>query len=126
MNILEELKYSDTHEWVSYLDNGNVRVGISDFAQSAMGDIVFINLPQAGDTAVAGEPLCDLESVKAVEDVISPVSGEIVAVNEELMDAPELINSDPYEAWIVEIANVTEDEDLLDAATYEEVCREEE
>ena len=126
MNILEELKYSETHEWVSYLDNGNVRVGISDFAQSAMGDIVFINLPQAGDTAVAGEPLCDLESVKAVEDVISPVSGEIVAVNEELMDAPELINSDPYEAWIVEIANVTEDEDLLDAATYEEVCREEE
>jgi len=126
VNILEELKYSETHEWVSYLDNGNVRVGISDFAQSAMGDIVFINLPQAGDTAVAGEPLCDLESVKAVEDVISPVSGEIVAVNEELMDAPELINSDPYEAWIVEIANVTEDEDLLDAATYEEVCREEE
>jgi glycine cleavage system H protein len=126
MNIPSELKYVRTHEWLNYLEDDKVRIGISDYAQKALGDIVFVNLPQVGDPATAGEPLCDLESVKAVEDIFSPVTGEISAVNEKLFDHPELLNADPYDAWLVEVSNVSNSEELLSAAEYEAFLAEEE
>lgn len=125
MNIPSDLKYVNSHEWLNYLEVDKVRIGISDFAQHAMGDIVFINLPQVGDPVIAGEPLCDMESVKAVEDIYAPVTGEITAINEALLDNPEQINSYPYDAWIVEVSNVTDSEELLSAAEYEDYCEKE-
>ena len=98
MNFPAELKYSKSHEWVR-MDGEIAVVGISDFAQDALGDVVFINLPTEGDAVTAGESFGDVESVKAVSDIISPVSGTICAVNEALADAPETLNSDPYGAW---------------------------
>ena len=124
MNYPTELKYSKSHEWVK-IEDGVAVIGISDFAQDALGDVVFINLPQVGDEVTAGESFGDVESVKAVSDVISPVSGVVYAVNDELEDAPETLNSDPYGAWIIKVENVTEEEELLDAAAYEAFCAEE-
>ena len=126
MNVPSELKYVKTHEWLNYLQADKARIGISDYAQEALGDIVFINLPAVGDPATAGEPLFDLESVKAVEDIISPVTGEVTAINEKLLDHPELINADPYEAWLVEIGKISGSEELLSAAEYEALLTEEE
>ena len=100
-------------------------IGITDFAQDALGDVVFINLPQEGDEVVAGESFGDVESVKAVSDVMSPVSGTICAVNEDLEDSPENLNSDPYGSWIIKVDNITGYEDLMDAAAYEAFCAEE-
>jgi len=123
MNFPAELKYSKDHEWVKF--EGDVAViGISDFAQHSMGDIVFINLPCEGDEVTAGDAFGDIESVKAVSDLCSPVSGTIVAVNEDLADAPETLNQDPYGAWIIKVENVSEQEDLMDAEAYEEFCKE--
>ncbi len=124
MNFPTELNYSNSHEWTKQEDGVYV-VGISDFAQHALGDVVFINLPAEGDEVTAGEAFGDVESVKAVSDLVSPVSGTVCAVNEELMDSPELLNSDPYGAWIIKVENVTETEDLLSAADYEALCAEE-
>ncbi|MGE4276780.1 MAG: glycine cleavage system protein H, partial [Lawsonibacter sp.] len=98
---------------------------ISDFAQNALGDVVFINLPQEGDSVSAGEVFGDVESVKAVSDLISPVSGTVCAVNEELLDAPEKLNADPYGAWIMKAEGISDQEELLDAAAYEAFCAEE-
>ena len=124
MNFPAELKYSKSHEWVKM--GGDVAViGISDFAQDALGDVVFINLPGESDSVTAGEAFGDVESVKAVSDIISPVTGVICAVNEDLADAPENLNSDPYGAWIIKVENITGQEDLLDAAAYEALCAEE-
>lgn len=124
MNYPVDLKYSKSHEWIKY--EGDVAVvGISDFAQDALGDVVFVNLPQVGDEVVAGESFGDVESVKAVSDLISPVSGTIVEINEELDDSPENLNSDPYGSWIIKVENIIEEEDLLDAAAYEAFCAEE-
>ena len=124
MNIPAELKYSKSHEWVK-MDGDVAVIGISDFAQDALGDVVFINLPAEGDSVTAGESFGDVESVKAVSDVYSPVSGTVKAVNEALMDAPEGINADPYGAWLVEVEGITDKEDLLDAAAYAALCAEE-
>ena len=118
MNYPEELKYTSSDEWVKMIDETTALVGLSDFAQDALGDLVYINLPVEGDPVTAGEALCDVESVKAVSDVISPVTGEIAEVNEELQDNPALINSDPYGAWIAKIVNVTGFEELMTAAEY--------
>ena len=124
MNYPAELKYSKSHEWVKM--EGDVAViGISDFAQDALGDVVFVNLPGVGDAAEAGEAFGDVESVKAVSDLVSPVSGEIVEVNEALADAPEALNSDPYGSWIIKVSGITATEELLDAAAYEAFCAEE-
>ena len=124
MNFPAELKYSKDHEWVKF--EGDVAIiGMSDFAQDALGDVVFVNLPGEGDEATAGEAFGDVESVKAVSDLVSPVSGTIVAVNEELADAPEMLNSDPYGTWIIKVEGVTAQEELLDAAAYEAFCAEE-
>ncbi|MDD7311687.1 MAG: glycine cleavage system protein GcvH [Clostridiaceae bacterium] len=124
MNYPAELKYSKDHEWVRFEGNTAV-IGISDFAQDALGDVVFINLPGEGDEAVAGETFGDVESVKAVSDLVSPVSGTITAVNEALADAPETLNADPYGAWIIKVEGVTATEELLDAAAYEAFCQQE-
>ncbi|MBP3500994.1 MAG: glycine cleavage system protein GcvH [Clostridiales bacterium] len=121
MNYPTNLQYSKSHEWV--MTDGDVAVvGISDFAQDALGDVVFVNLPQEGDTVTAGEPFGDVESVKAVSDLISPLSGTVCAVNEELLDAPEMLNSDPYGAWIIKVENVSGSEELLSASDYETFC----
>ena len=124
MNFPVELKYSKSHEWVRTEDGVTV-VGISDFAQDALGDVVFINLPAEGDEVSAGESFGDVESVKAVSDIISPVTGVICAVNDALADAPETLNADPYGAWIIKVKDVGETEELLDAAAYEAHCAEE-
>ena len=124
MNCPAELKYSKSHEWIKM--EGDVAViGISDFAQDALGDVVFINLPEEGDSVAAGEAFGDVESVKAVSDLISPVSGAVCAVNEELLDAPELLNEDPYGAWIIKVDQLDSQEELLDAAAYEAFCAQE-
>ncbi len=121
MNIPAELKYTKSHEWVR-MEDGVAVIGITDYAQDALGDVVFVNLPQQGDDAAAGEAFGDVESVKAVSDLVSPVSGTVCAVNEELVDAPELLNSDPYGAWIIKVENVADTEELLDAEAYAAHC----
>lgn len=124
MNYPAELKYSKSHEWVKM--EGDVAViGISDFAQDALGDVVFVNLPSVGDAVTAGAAFGDVESVKAVSDLVSPVSGEIVEVNEALADEAEALNSDPYGSWIIKVSGITATEELLDAAAYEAFCAEE-
>ena len=124
MNYPAELKYSKSHEWIK-MDGDVAIIGISDFAQDALGDVVFINLPAEGDEVTAGESFGDVESVKAVSDLICPVTGVVCAVNEELLDAPELLNKDAYAAWIIKVENITDQEELLDAAAYEAFCAEE-
>ena len=119
-----EMKYSKDHEWMKEED-GVVVIGISDFAQDALGDVVFVNLPGEGDKVTAGEAFGDVESVKAVSDLVSPVSGTVCAVNEELLDEPEKLNKAPYDAWLIKVENVTDTEELLDAAAYEAFCAQE-
>ena len=117
--IVEGLKYSQSHEWVKV--EGNVAiVGVSDFAQKEMGDITYVDMPEADDEVNAGEEFGALESVKASSDLISPVSGQVVEVNAELEDAPEKVNEDAYAAWIikVEMADASELDGLMDAAAY--------
>ena len=118
MTFPEELKYSRNDEWVKMLDATTALVGITDYAQNEMGGLVFINLPVAGDTVTKGEAPCDNESVKAVSDVISPVTGEIAEVNERLEDTPEKLNEDPYGAWIAKVENISDQEALMNAAEY--------
>ena len=122
MEVREELKYTATHEWVKDLGNGLWEVGITDFAQSKLGDIVFINLPEVGDEVVKEEAFGDIESVKAVSDIYSPVSGTVREINEEVVDRAEAINNAPYEAWLIRVENVTDCVELLDAQQYQEVC----
>lgn len=124
MNYPNELLYARSHEWVKE-ENGIAVVGITEFAQDALGDVVFVNLPEVGDEVAAGEAFGDVESVKAVSDLISPVSGVVCEVNEELFDAPELLNSDPYGAWIIKVEQITDRDDLLEADEYEALCAEE-
>lgn len=117
MELREELLYSKSHEWVKE-DGEEVVIGLTDYAQSELGDLVFVNLPEEGDAITLGEPFSDVESVKAVSDVYAPVSGVISAVNEGLLDAPESINESPYDAWFVKVKDVTEKEELLPAEEY--------
>ena len=119
-----EMKYSKDHEWMKEED-GVVVIGISDFAQDALGDVVFVNLPGEGDEVTAGEAFGDVESVKAVSDLVSPVSGTVCAVNEDLLDEPEQLNKAPYDAWLIKVENVSDTEELLDAAAYETFCAQE-
>ena len=124
MNYPTDLKYTKSHEWIN-MDGKTAVIGISDFAQDALGDLVFVNLPQVGDSVSAGEAFGDVESVKAVSDLICPVSGIVCAINEELLDSPEMLNSDPYGAWIIKVNEITATEELIDAAAYEAFCAEE-
>ena len=125
MELKNDALYMKSHEWV-VIDGDTATVGISDFAQSELGDLVFVNLPEPGDEVTAGEAFADVESVKAVSDIYSPVSGTIAEINEELLDAPELINENANEAWFIKVENVTEQaEDLLAPEDYEVFCEEE-
>jgi len=126
MTVPEELRYSSEHEWVR-VDGSTARIGITDFAQESLGDVVFVQLPDVGVEIVAGASAAEIESTKSVSDVYVPVSGEVAAVNEALVGAPELINQDPYgEGWILEVSLVTpaELDQLMDAAAYKELVGE--
>ncbi|MBQ9192688.1 MAG: glycine cleavage system protein GcvH [Bacteroidales bacterium] len=117
--IIEGLKYSESHEWVK-VEDGIAVVGVTDFAQAEMGDITYVDMPEVDDEVTAGEEFGALESVKAASDLISPVSGKVVAVNEALEDEPEKVNEDAFENWIikVEMSDPSELDNLLDAAAY--------
>lgn len=120
MNIPDDLLYSSDHEWVS-IQGDTAKVGITDYAQDALGDVVYVDLPQVGDQVEAGSSFSEVESTKSVSELYAPVSGTISAVNDDLADAPERINEDPYgEGWIIEISMSSADEvdALLDAAAY--------
>lgn len=123
MSFPKDLKYTKSHEWVKE-DGDGVLIGLTDFAQKELGDIVFINVPFVGDVVSAGTSFADVESVKAVSEVISPVSGKVMEVNEALVDAPEAINEKPYEAWIIRVNEVSETEELLSAQEYEVLVKE--
>ena len=126
MSIPKDLRYTQEHEWVK-VEGNKVRVGITDFAQHELGDIVFVELPEVGDTVTLNEPFGSVESVKTVSELYSPVSGTVVEVNEELSDSPEFVNESPYEnAWmiVVELSNEAEVEALLTAEAYEELISE--
>ena len=118
MEIKQGLLYMKSHEWVNFLDDTTALVGISDHAQHELGDLVFVNLPAAGDAVTVGKMFCDVESVKAVSDIYSPVTGTVAEVNEELLDAPEKINQSAYDAWIAKVENITARGELMDAAAY--------
>ncbi|HLR74219.1 MAG TPA: glycine cleavage system protein GcvH [Virgibacillus sp.] len=126
MNLPKELLYSEEHEWVKKEDD-KVRIGITDFAQSELGDIVFVELPEVGEELEADEPFGSVESVKTVSELYAPVSGKVVEVNEELEDSPEFVNESPYEkAWmiVVEVSDESEMDDLLSDEEYKEFVEE--
>ena len=120
MNIPAELKYTASHEWVRVETDGNIAVGITAFAQDALGDIVFVDLPKVGQALTAGKDCAVIESVKAAGDIYAPVTGEVVAVNEAVVDAPESINADAFSAWLFKIkpANAADVDALMDAQAY--------
>lgn len=126
MNVPESLKYTESHEWVRADADGTLTVGITDHAQEALGDLVFIELPAVGRTAKAGEAIAVVESVKAASDIYAPVAGEVVAVNPDVVDAPEKVNADAYANWLYKLkpANAADVGALLDAAGYAKVAGE--
>jgi glycine cleavage system H protein len=126
MNLPKELRYSEEHEWVK-VEGDKVRVGITDFAQSELGDIVFVELPEVGAEVKANEPFGSVESVKTVSELYAPISGKVVEVNEELNDNPEYVNESPYEkAWmiVIEPSDLSEVDNLMTAEQYEEMIKE--
>ena len=127
MEFPEHLRYTKEHEWAEEIAPGRVRVGITDFAQDALGDIVYVSLPEVGETVAAGSTCGELESTKSVSDVYAPVSGEVVARNEALDATPELVNNDPYGGgWLIRIrlADPAEVDSLLDVEAYKQVLAE--
>lgn len=123
MEFPKNLTYAKTHEWLKK-DGDLVEIGLTDYAQDQLGDIVFVNLPEVGDEVTMGESFADVESVKAVSDIYSPVTGVVAEINEALLDAPETVNGAPYDAWFIKVKDVSEEEDLLDADAYEALCKE--
>lgn len=123
MKVLEELRYAKSHEWVR-VEGNKAYIGISDYAQEHLGEVVFVDLPEVDVEINAGDQFVVLESVKAVSDVYAPISGTVVEINEELLDNPGLINESPYEAYLlaIEMSNASEVEELLSASDYERVC----
>ena len=117
MNTPNDLLYSKSHEWLKEEGDG-FTVGLTDYAQEQMGDIVFVNLPMVGDELKAGEALGDVESVKAVADVICPVSGTVAEINEDLLESPQRINERPYDAWLIRVKEVEEKEEWLSPEEY--------
>ena len=124
LHLPDDIRYTDEHEWAR-ITGDIARIGVSDYAQDQLGDIVFVELPAVGDTIAKGEVFGTLESVKAVSELYLPLSGEVVAVNTALTDAPELINQDPYAAWIIEVrpTDAGEYDQLLSAAAYLDLLR---
>lgn len=123
--ILDDLRYAESHEWVK-VDGDIATVGISDYAQHALGNIVYVDMPEVGDEVSQGEDFGAVESVKAASDLLSPVSGEVVEINEALEDEPELLNQDAYANWImkVKMSDSSEIDNLLDGAAYAKLCEE--
>lgn len=119
MTFPKNLMYTKTHEWVLLNDDGTALVGITDYAQDQLGDLVFVNLPEPGDTVTAGESFADVESVKAVSDVLSPVTGEVAEINEILADEPQRMNQEPYESWFIKVREITDRAELMDADAYQ-------
>ncbi len=125
LNLPENIKYSKDHEWAA-MEGDMVTVGINDYAQDQLGEVVFVEMPQVGDTFDEGEEFGTVESVKAVSELYCPISGEVVAINEELEDAPELVNNDPYQGgWIMKLKteNPSEMDALMDKAAYLEMLK---
>lgn len=122
MQFPKEVKYSKSHEWIRFSGDNTAEIGLSDYAQKELGQIVFVNLPEEGDAVSLNESFADVESVKAVSDVFSPVTATVSAVNEELMDNPAAANNDPYGTWLIRVVNIVETGELLDAADYEAFC----
>ncbi len=122
MEIKQGLWYAKTHEWVEFINDTTALVGLSDYAQHELGDLVFVNLPQAGDALTIGKLFCDVESVKAVSDIYAPVDGTVAEVNDTLLDAPETINQSPYGAWLAKVENITTRGELMDADAYAAYC----
>jgi glycine cleavage system H protein len=124
MNVPADLKYAQSHEWARLADDGIVTIGITDHAQEALGDIVFLELPAVGRKVAAGEECAVVESVKAASDIYAPIAGEVVAVNQAAVDAPESVNQDAYAAWLFKLkpANAAAVDALLDAAAYSKVA----
>jgi len=120
MNVPAELKYTESHEWVRVEADGTVAVGITEFAQDALGDIVFVDLPKVGSSLVQGKDCAVIESVKAAGDIYAPVTGEVVAINQDVIDAPESVNKDAFAAWLFKLkpADAAELDGLLDSAAY--------
>jgi len=128
-DVPSELRVASSHEWARLEEDGSVTVGITDHAQDALGDVVFVELPEVGDTLAAGSEAGVVESVKAASDIYAPVSGEVIAVNEQLEDAPETVNSNPYnDGWIFKLqpSDTAELDKLLSAQNYQAKCAEEE
>lgn len=125
MNNPENLKYTKSHEWVQVIDPLTVRIGLTDFAQNALGDLVFLTLPSLGERVSIGVSFGDAESVKAVSEVYAPVSGVVSAVNSKLLDAPEQVNVSPFDAWLIEVREINGWEELLTASEYGELCAKE-
>ena len=124
-NIPDDLKYASTHEWISVNEDGLVTVGISDHAQEALGDIVFVELPETGASVNSKEEVAVVESVKAASDIYSPLTGEVVEINESLLDSPETVNASPYElGWFFKLRmeNEAELDDLMNSESYSEYC----
>ena len=126
MTTPKDLMFSKTHEWVKFLDDGTALTGLSDFAQKSLGDLVFIRMPVAGDNVISGESYADIESVKAVSDIYSHVTGVITAVNDVVGDYPQKINEDPYGSWIIKVGDITGKSELMNTDEYEKFCEEEE
>lgn len=125
MELRTDISYTKSHEWVR-LEEDTALIGITDYAQDALGDLVFVNLPEEGDEVEMDQVFADVESVKAVSDIYSPVSGVVGEVNEELLDAPEKINESPYDAWFIRVDHVSETADLMTAEEYEAFVESEE
>ncbi len=128
-HVPDNLKFTTSHEWVQLADDGSVSVGITDHAQSLLGDLVFVELPEMGDDLAQGDECAVVESVKAASDVFAPVSGQVVGCNETLADAPEAINQDPYgDGWLfrLQLSDAAELGNLLDAAAYRVLCEQDE
>ncbi len=125
MENLEGVLYSKSHEWIQFIDETTAKIGITDYAQDSLGDLVYISLPEVEDEVTIGEAFADVESVKAVSEVFSPVNGIVTKINEELLDAPELINQAPYDAWFIEVSNITDRKDFLTAEEYAAFVHEE-
>ncbi len=121
MQIPEDLRYSSDHEWIRLEDGNRARIGITDYAQDALGDVVFVDLPEVGAKVTDGQSISEVESTKSVSDIYAPLSGEVVEVNADLVDAPDKLNTDPYgEGWIlvIEVDSEASTSDLMDAAAY--------
>jgi glycine cleavage system H protein len=121
----KDLMFSKSHEWVKFFDDGTALTGLTYFAQNALGDLVFIRMPVEGDSVTSGESYTEVESVKAVADIYSHVTGVVKAVNDEVGDSPQKINEDPYGSWIIKVGDITGKSDLMNTDEYDKFCAEE-